>query len=41
MKLLELAKKARDEKWNDEKIELEIFRLKDNLFKEILKELGK
>lgn len=41
MKLLEICKKARDENWDDEKIELEILRTKQQFLKEILEEISK
>lgn len=36
-KLLSLVKKARDEVWDDEKIELELYRFKDSVIESIEK----
>ena len=41
MNLKEMAKTARDENWTDERIELECFRIKEKLLKEILEEMSK
>lgn len=41
MKLFELVKKARDDDWSDEKIELEVFKWREDIFKSMLEELNK